>query len=96
MRVWTKEEIKTLIESNDKMVCVSLKQLYNKQTEDERIDKQTSNRNGVGFNGVDAPILSSFAEFYISHGYLSQKQIAIARKKLTKYSKQLTELANNG
>lgn len=96
MRVWTKEEIKNLIATNDKMVCVSLKKLYSYQTELERNCHETQESNGVGFNGVDAPILTSFAQFYLERGYLSQKQIAIARKKLAKYAGQLTSIANNG
>lgn len=93
-RVWTKDEIKNLIQTNDRMVALSLKQLYNYQTECERATHETSENNGVGFNGVDAPILTSFAVFYMERGYLSPKQIEIARKKLIKYSGQLTKIAN--
>lgn len=94
MRVWTKEEIKDLIMRNDKMVCLSLKQLYNYQTEEEKNTGEAKENNGMGFNGIDSCILSSFALFYTEHGYLSQKQIAIARKKLIKYSGQLVRIAN--
>lgn len=93
-RVWTKEEIKNLIQTNDKMVALSLKQLYNYQTEYERTSHETTENNGVGFNGVDAPILTSFTLFYLEKGYLSPKQTEIARKKLIKYSGQLTKIAN--
>lgn len=80
---------------NDRMVALSLKQLYNCQTEDEKLDGETTECNGMGFNGVDAPILTSFAMFYLERGYLSNKQLVIARKKLIKYSGQLARLANN-
>lgn len=95
MRVWSKEEIKNLILTNDKMVALSLKKLYAYQTESERNCGETTESNGVGFNGVDAPILTSFAMFYMERGFLSPKQVAIARKKLVKYSGQLTTIANN-
>lgn len=94
MRTWTKDEIKNLILTNDKMVGLSLKQLYNCQTADEQAIGETNHQNGMGFNGVDAPILTSFAVFYIERGYLSSKQLVIARKKLIKYCGQLTRLAN--
>ena len=93
-RVWTVEEIKTLILTNDKMVAHSVVVLYERQTASEQAAQETHERNGVGFNGVDAAILSSFAEFYKSRGYLSVKQTAIARKKLGKYARQLVSIAN--
>ena len=94
MKVWTVEEIKVLLEKNDVVVCRSLMQMYSLQDDDEQIYKETTKRNGVGFNGIDAKLLSSFAEFYETYHYLSNKQIAIARKKLVKYSGQITRLAN--
>ena len=94
-KVWTIEEIKELILTNDKMVARSVLVLYERQTASEQACHETSERNGEGFNGVDAGILSSFAEFYRERGYLSVKQTAIARKKLVKYSRQLVTIANN-
>ena len=94
MRTWTEEEIKTLIQENDKVLYGALKKLYNEQTTDEQVEGNTKVQNGVGFNGVDAPILSSMAEFLNKTGFLTSKQKALARKKLVKYNKQLTKLAN--
>ncbi len=94
-RIWTEEEVKTLIQSNDKVLYGGLLKLYECQTAEEQSVGATTENNGYGFNGVDSPILSSFAEFLKKHGYLSDKQKAIARKKLVKYNKQLTKLANN-
>jgi len=94
MRQWTETEIKSLIETSDKMVCISLVQMYNQQTEDEKLYKETAHYNGVGFSACDSKILSSFAEFYLKKGYLSPKQIQTARPKLVKYRKQLVKLAN--
>ena len=93
-RVWTAEEIKELIQTNDKVLYGALKKLYACQTADEKAVGETVEYNGVGFNGVDSPILSSMAEFLIQRGYLSDKQKCIVRKKLVKYNKQLTKLAN--
>ena len=96
MKTWTVEEIKSLLEHNDKMVCLSIIQIYNCQTDDEKLYKETSHDNGIGFNAFDSTILSSFAEFYLEHGFLTSKQLEIGRRKMLKYSKQLTVLANRG
>lgn len=93
-RVWTEEEIKTLIQNNDKALYKALLKLYSLQTDDEKVMQCAHHFNGAGFNGVDAPILSSFAEFLKKTGFLTPKQRFIARKKLIKYNKQLTRLAN--
>lgn len=93
-RVWTEDEIRDLVQTNDKVLYGALKKLYAEQTADERAVGETTQRNGAGFNGVDSQILSSFAEFLSRTGFLTPKQRAVARKKLVKYNKQLTRLAN--
>ena len=93
-RIWTEEEIKELVATNDKVLYGALRKLYAQQTADEQKDGETKEHNNVGFNGVDAPIMSSFAEFLNKTGFLTEKQKVIARKKLVKYNKQLTKLAN--
>lgn len=94
MKTWTAEEIKELVQTNDKVLYGALKKLYACQTADEKSYGETVESNGIGFNGVDAPILSSMAEFLIKTGFLTDKQKVIVRKKLVKYNKQLTKLAN--
>lgn len=94
MRIWTEEEIKVLIQENDKVLYGALRKLYAEQTAEEQADGNTKVQNGIGFNGVDAPILSSFCEFLNKTGFLTPKQKILARKKLVKYNKQLTRLAN--
>lgn len=94
-RIWKEEEIKTLILTNDRMVYKSLLKLYECQTADEQEDGSATERNGAGFNGIDAPILTSFAEFLNRAGFLTAKQTALCRKKLVKYTKQLTRIANS-
>lgn len=94
MKIWTIEEMKNLIATNDTVLYRSLIVLYNGQTADEKACGETTHNNGVGFNGVDAPILTSFAEFLIRARFLTQKQKDLARKKLPKYVKQLVRIAN--
>lgn len=93
-RVWTEDEIKELVQTNDVVLYGALKKLYACQTEDEQRIGDTKEHNGVGFNGCDARFLSSTAEFLNKTGFLTAKQKYLVRKKLVKYNRQLTKLAN--
>jgi hypothetical protein len=46
----TVESIRTLLNKNDKAVERGLVAIYNRQTLDEKLDKYTKHRNGVGFS----------------------------------------------
>jgi hypothetical protein len=91
---WTKEEIKDLLEISSKMVHRSIVKIYEKQTDDEKQTLETKHHNGVGFNGVDAEIMSSFARQILNGKTLSPKQMSIAKRKIKKYSGQLAKIAN--
>ena len=93
-KYWLESEIKNLLETNDDMVKGSLKKLYSYQTKSEQEYADTHILNGVGFNAYDAPVLTSITVWYIEKGFLTQAQIRLARKKLMKYVKQLTKIAN--
>lgn len=94
MRIWTEEEIKSLIQTNDTVLYRALKKLYAEQTADEQATGETREHNGKGFNGIDAKFLSSVSEFLIARGFLTAKQKTATRRMLKKYTKQLTRLAN--
>lgn len=66
--------------------------IYQYQTEDEKLDQQTIEDNGVGFSGVDAEILTSFAQQFENKGWLSEKQHALLAKKIKKYARQLCKV----
>lgn len=93
-RVWTEDEIRTLIQTNDEVLYNGLKKLYACQTADEQEAGATKIHNGKGFNSVDAKFLTSVSQFLIRTGFLTSKQKAAVRKKLVKYNKQLTAIAN--
>ena len=95
VKVWTKSEISSLLYSNDKMVVRSLIKLYNYQTEEEKAEEMTKEDNGVGFNAIDAEILSNIAEQVIKTKRLTFKQLELVRRKIMKYAGQLTKIANN-
>ena len=68
--------------------------IFENQTQDEQNTDQVIEQNGVGFNGVDAEILSSFAKQILNGRNLTQKQNAILLKAMPKYAKQLYQIAN--
>lgn len=97
---WTATTIKEAIDRNDMNVCSAVVTIYRRQTRAEQASGQTGEYNGVGFNKFDAKILSSFAEQIIRNKrqgrryLLSVNQIALARKRIKKYAKQLAKIAN--
>lgn len=93
-KVWTKDEIKDHMKNEDAWLYRGILAIYNRQTDNEQFSGETHDSNGVGFNGVDAPIMSSFAEFLKKTGFLTEKQQVIARKKMMKYAGQLASIAN--
>lgn len=88
-KVWGKTEVQTLLKTNDKAAVKALLVIYSFQTQSEQASDATKEHNGVGFTGLDAELLSSFAKFYQRAGFLSDKQMEILRNKITKYWRQL-------
>ena len=89
----TKEFIKEKLRSDNRWLCRGILAIYNKQTYEEQNAEATLKDNGVGFNGVDAYILSSFAKQLKQGKALSSKQLVIASKKMPKYAGQLLQIA---
>lgn len=92
---WTEDEVMSIMETNDKCLYGALKHLYACQTEQEKTSASTREHNGKGFNAYDAEFLTSICKQLLQKGTLSPKQKEVARKKLKKYRKQLTALANS-
>lgn len=91
---WTKQAIKEKLLADNQWLIRGLLAIHSRQTEDERQSGVTVHDNGIGFNGVDAELLSSFAEQYNKYKRLTDRQLEIVRKKLPKYSGQLEKIAN--
>ena len=51
----------------------------------------TLERNGIGFTGPDAEILTSFARQYQRRGCLSPKQMIILRRRIPAYARQIVQ-----
>lgn len=93
-KVYTAAEIMVKVSTDPKWIARAIVAIYQRQTSTEQMIGQTTDKNGIGFNGVDAFILSSFAQQIISGRTLSEKQLAIAFRKMPKYSGQLAKIAN--
>ena len=88
-KVWTKDNLKELLLVSNRAVERAITVIYSYQTIGEQAENQTYSANGVGFNQFDSAILSSFAQQLEEGKHLSIKQLALARNKITKYTRQL-------
>ena len=86
------EFVRNQLGTNPNWAQRAIVKLWERQTADEQAVGMTHNTNGVGFNGTDAGILSSFAEQIQRGRTLSVKQLAIAHKKLPKYTRQVVSM----
>lgn len=78
------------IDWNDqKQVLQALLLLHSFQTDAEQIQKITAESNGVGFNMLDAAILTSIAEQVINSRFITKKQYDLVNVLLRKYSGQI-------
>lgn len=90
-----KEFIKSQLASNKAWQLRALIRLYSEfQTGDEKISESVTQKNGVGFTGVDGEILTSFAKQYEAKKFLSDKQFKILNKKMPKYWEQVLNLSD--
>jgi hypothetical protein len=94
-REWTKEKVRDLLDKRDDAVIKGMIRIWEHQTAYEKKVKATTDHNNVGFTGVDGDIMCSFVDFYKKNGFLSQKQLTLARKKMRKYAGQLVKIIYN-
>lgn len=92
--MYTAEMIREKLLTDPRWLRRAIVAIWQRQTADEQSALTTKYHNGVGFNGRDAGILSSFAEQITRGRTLSAKQVAVARKLMPKYSRQLASIAN--
>jgi hypothetical protein len=91
-KVWNKESIQHLLDSNDEAVSKALMTIYARQTAAEKASQATVEHNGRGFTGTDAEFLSSIASRLPGYGYrLTARQLPHVRRKMRKYWRQLLD-----
>jgi hypothetical protein len=89
----TAVDIEIKILEDDRWLYRAILAVYARQTAPEQASRHTVERNGVGFSGVDAKLLSQFAEDLKKYGTLLQWKKNVARRKIIKYTKQLLDIA---
>ena len=62
--------------------------VYGGQTGKEKARGMTQGDNGIGFNKVDAPILTPIAEKYAACGYVTREELSIVSRLIPKYHRQ--------
>jgi len=89
---WIENGCNVEIESHRQGLGRAVVLVFNKQTADEKSTEDTKHNNGIGFNGVDAKILSSIAKQFISRNSMSIEQSRIVKKKMQKYAMQIAKI----
>jgi hypothetical protein len=89
----TVDVIREKLLSRDDWLIRGILAIWKYQTREEQSKQETVELNGVGFNGVDAPFLSSLAKRYSQCGRLTEKQLTAARRCMVKYAGQLLKIA---
>jgi len=86
--------IRKKLSTDKKWAEKAIIKLYNQQTDDEQWVEETRLKNGIGFNAIDAQLLSSFAKDIEKYGRLTNKQCKWAFCKLPKYWNQILNICN--
>jgi len=73
----------------------ALIRIYQNQTADEQSKDAAIERNGIGFSGPDAEILSSFARQYLRRRALSPKQMNLLQRKIPSYARQILRCSDS-
>ena len=85
------EQLRHRLASNDRWALRALIRIYQNQTADEQCREATIERNGIGFTGPDAEILTSFARQYQRRGCLSERQMIILHRRIPAYARQIVQ-----
>lgn len=73
-KLWNEDQIKYFIKTNTSVLYSCLRELYNCQTEEEKVNGNTQEENGIGFNAYDAPFLSAMIKDLNKYGHLTNGQ----------------------
>lgn len=75
---------------------VWLPRIIENQTDDEKQKLCTTMKNSTGLNMSDAPYVTSIYNRVKAGGHLSDKQVDILRRILSKYRRQYARMMNDG
>ena len=101
--------IREKLEHDDRWLLKGLFRIWQNQTAQEQNAEATIERNGIGFTGADAQILTSFVDQMIRKGFkienvntytianfFSPKQSRLLRHRMPKYAGQLENISTGG
>jgi hypothetical protein len=83
------ELIHRKLDASQEAVEAALIMIYERQTAEERLGRFSVQTNGVGFSKFDAEFCTSLVDQLKRGRRLTPKQLAIARKKMKRYWRQL-------
>lgn len=87
------EQYREKLLTDDRWLYRAIIAIYERQTDHEKSELTTKEDNGIGFNGVDAFLMSKYAEDLGKWGRLTPNQRKWARRKMPKYALQLVKIA---
>lgn len=87
--------IKEMIAKSDKWAIAALTRIYQFQEESEKANRNTVVQNGVGFNSADADFMTAMAKLVIEKRNLTTNQMAIVKKGMPKYARQLENVSKS-
>jgi hypothetical protein len=93
-KTWTRTEIETHINTNDRAVERAMVAIWERQTADEQETQGTRHHNGRGFAAWSARSGTYYANWVRSGRHLTGKHLAKARKIALHHAGQLTDFAN--
>jgi len=93
-KIWTREEIETMIQNQDAAVERAMVAIWERQTADEQETQGTRHHNGRGFAAWSARSGTYYANWVRSGRHLTGKHLAKARKIALHHAGQLTDFAN--
>lgn len=88
---FSKEVIQEKLMTDSRWVERSLVKLFQRQTMDEQMSKETFTENGRGFNKSDCRYLTYCSQWVLKGNSLSGVHLEKCRKKLVKYWKQIQD-----
>ena len=94
--MYTKEQIKEKLLSNQIWLERSVIAIYKLQTKEEQKADNTKVKNRMGFSGAHAHVCSYMAKWILKGNHLSGKYLDKAKKIMPHYVGQLERIANKG
>lgn len=95
--VYTKEFIKDKLKNDTAWMERGVIVLYHRQTQDEKVVKETKELNNVGFNSSDSRYLTWVAEWLLKdrRNHLNEKHREKVGRMLPKYWGQILDIIKN-